>query len=268
MAAEFEERQTAKVPGRPVFNAMLDRIEKGEATGILAWHPDRLARNSLDAGRIIWLIDTGKLVSLKFPNVPFENTAAGKFMLGMMFSQSKHYVDNLSENIKRGQRQKLRNGIWPQMTPIGYLNERRGKVIIPDPERAPLVRKAFELYATGGYTIDRVTAAVREMGLTSRPTQRLPSQPLSRAQIHRMLRNPIYCGALVYRGETHEGRHEPIVTRAVFDRVQSVVVRRSKPKGPRLKPYLYRGRSAAASAGASSRPRRRGATTTSAARSG
>lgn len=119
IVGELIEKQTAKVPGRPVFNSMLDRIERGEATGILAWHPDRLARNSLDAGRIIWLIDTGKVLTLKFPNVPFENTASGKFMLGMMFSQSKHYVDNLSENIKRGQRQKLKNGIWPQMTPLG-----------------------------------------------------------------------------------------------------------------------------------------------------
>ena len=137
---KLEEKRTAKGPGRPIFNDMLDRIEKGEADGILAWHPNRLARNPIDAGRIMWLIDTGKIRDVQFPSVQFENTAAGKFMLGMMFTESKHYVDNLSETIKRGQRRKVKDGIWPQMTPLGYLNDRAVRIIVPDPVRAPLVR--------------------------------------------------------------------------------------------------------------------------------
>ena len=100
----FVESQTAKEPGRPIFNEMLSRIEKGEANGILAWHPDRLARNSVDGGRIIYLIDTGKIQELKFPTFWFENTPQGKFMLNIAFGQSKYYVDNLSENVKRGLR--------------------------------------------------------------------------------------------------------------------------------------------------------------------
>src|SRR5579872_6303935 len=119
------EKQTAKQPGRPIFNEMLDRIERGEASGILAWHPDRLARNWVDGGRIIHLVDTGRIKVLRFPNVPFDPTASGKFLLGIMFGQSKYYVDNLSENIKRGLRQKVKSGIWPQMTPLGYRNDRK-----------------------------------------------------------------------------------------------------------------------------------------------
>jgi len=91
----FIEKQTAKEPGRPVFNEMLSRIEKGEVEGILAWHPDRLARNSVDGGKVIWLLDIEKLKELKFPTFWFENTPQGKFMLQIAFGQSKYYIDNL-----------------------------------------------------------------------------------------------------------------------------------------------------------------------------
>ncbi len=87
------------------FGEMLKRIEKGEANGIVSWHPDRLARNSVDGGQIVYLLDIGKLASLKFPSHWFENTPQGKFTLSMAFVQSKYYVDSLSENTKRGLRQ-------------------------------------------------------------------------------------------------------------------------------------------------------------------
>lgn len=110
----FVEKQTAKKPGRPVFAEMLKRIEAGKAEGILARHPNRLARNSVDGGQIIYLVDTGVIKELKFPTFWFDPTPQGKFMLSIDSGQSKYYIDNLSENIKRGHRQKLSRGCVPK----------------------------------------------------------------------------------------------------------------------------------------------------------
>ena len=115
---ELVEAKTAKKPGRPIFNDMLKKIERGHADGILSWHPDRLARNSVDGGKIIYLIDSGIVKDLRFPTYRFDDNTQGKFMLSIAFGQSKYYIDALSENIKRGIRLKLSKGIWPQWAPI------------------------------------------------------------------------------------------------------------------------------------------------------
>jgi len=108
--SEFQESKSAKTPGRTVFGELMTRIESGEASGILAWHPDRLARNSIDGGRVIYAVDQEKLVSLRFSTFWFEPTPQGLFMLQVAFGQSKYYSDNLVQNVKRGIRQKLRRG--------------------------------------------------------------------------------------------------------------------------------------------------------------
>lgn len=100
IASIFRESQTAKEPGRLIFNDMLKRMEDDEAEEILVWHPDRLARNSVDSGKIIFLVDSGKIQSLKFPTFWFEPTPQSKFMLNIAFGQSKYFVNNLSENTK------------------------------------------------------------------------------------------------------------------------------------------------------------------------
>ncbi|PIV12748.1 MAG: hypothetical protein COS47_00970, partial [Candidatus Nealsonbacteria bacterium CG03_land_8_20_14_0_80_36_12] len=164
----FIESQAAKIPGRPIFNEMIKRIESGEAEGILAWHPDRLARNSIDGGQIIYLVDTGKITTLKFPTFWFDTTPQGKFMLNIAFGQSKYYIDNLSENVKRGLRQKVRRGEQSGVAITGYLNDKVNHKIIPDPERFPLVRKMFELYAIGEYSLKDLRNKMTSLGLISR----------------------------------------------------------------------------------------------------
>jgi DNA invertase Pin-like site-specific DNA recombinase len=166
---------------------MLERIEKKEAEGILAWHPDRLARNSIDGGRIIYLVDTNTITDLKFPTFWFDPTPQGKFMLSIAFSQSKYYVDNLSENIKRGHRNKVKDGIWPQMSPLGYVNKDRR--IVPDPNTAMLIQKTFEAYATGNFTLRELRDKFNALGL-----RRKGGRDLAVSNYQQILTNPIYTG--------------------------------------------------------------------------
>jgi site-specific DNA recombinase len=236
IAASYEEAKTAKEPGRIVFAEMLARIEAGEAVCILSWHPDRLARNSVDGGKIIHLLDTGKLATLKFPSFWFEPTPQGKFMLQIAFGYSKYYVDALSENVKRGIRQKLRRGEWPSLAPIGYLNNLKTKTIEVDPERAAYIRKAFKLYATGGYTLQRLTNELEAMELRS-----AKGNVLAVSSIQRMLQNPAYYGMIRRKGELYEGSHEPLITKALFDECERVMKGRARKKEKRQHEYLFTG---------------------------
>ncbi|MBU4480837.1 recombinase family protein [Patescibacteria group bacterium] len=220
-AFSLSEAQTAKEPGRKVFGEMLDRICAGEASGILAWHPDRLARNSIDGGKIIYLLDTGKLLDLKFPTFWFDSTPQGKFMLSIAFGQSKYYIDNLSENIKRGHRQKLRKGIWPGFAPLGYLNNHRTKEIDLDKEKSPFIKKAFELYATGEYTLKAVRQFLADSGISS-----YRKRPLSVSCVQRFLKNHFYYGVFRFNNEFYQGSHEPIISKnpALYVLVNSTLI--------------------------------------------
>jgi site-specific DNA recombinase len=236
------ERESAHVPGRPRFNAMLRRIEAGEATGIIAWHPDRLARNSRDGGEIIYLLDTGALTQLKFCTFWFENTPQGKSNLGHEFVQTKQYSDKLACDTKRGLMQKAKNGIYPSKAPRGYLNNRLTKTLVLDPQLAPIVKRAFEVYAEGASTIEDMKRFFAARGMLSKPTKRWQSQGGKHVHIEwvrRFLRNPIYYGHFEYGGVRYEGKHEPIISKELFDRVQEVLEGRThhmKPE-PQQKPF-------------------------------
>ncbi len=220
---EFVESMTAKEPGRPVFNDMLRLVERGEADALLAWHPDRLARNSVDGGRVIYLVDTGKLTALKFPTFWFENTPQGKFVLNMAFGQSKYYSDALSENVRRGMREKIRRGVYPHKPPLGYLNEPRLRTIEVHQQKAPLVRRLFETYATGRFNFDQMAEFAAEWGLSSHQ-----ERPLARSMIPKVLADRFYIGLFDWAGEEYEGTHERFIPQELFDRVQKVLADRGR----------------------------------------
>jgi len=212
------EAQTAKVTGRSIFNSLIKRIEKGEAQGIISWNPDRLARNSVDGGKMIYLLDTGELQSLKFPTHWFENTPQGRFMLSIAFGQAKYYVDNLSQNVHRGLKYKIKTGVWPARAPMGYRNDRNIKsIVVYEPEARPL-RKAFELYSTGKYALDDIGSFLFEQGMKNKYS----GGQLNDSNLRRVLMRLFYTGYMVYNGEMFKGTHTPLISKELFDKCQIV----------------------------------------------
>ncbi len=233
---EFIETKTAKKPGRAIFDFMVKQIEAGVADGILAWHPDRLARNSVDGGKIIYLVDIKKIIDLRFPTFRFDTSAQGKFMLSIAFGQSKYYVDSISENIKRGLREKLRRGIWPTWAPLGYLNNYKEHNIYPDPEKSPFVRKIFELYATDTYTLSSMIEEIHRWGLVGSM-----GKPVRKSQLARLLRNPIYYGIFKFNNELYEASHPPLISKKLFDSVQVILDNRHRNHKPAEVKYAFTG---------------------------
>jgi site-specific DNA recombinase len=245
---EFIENRTAKIPGRPIFGEMVRRIEKGEVSGIISWHPDRLARNSVDGGQIIYFLDIGNLASLKFPSHWFENTPQGKFSLSMAFVQSKYYVDSLSENTKRGLRQKVRMGIFPSQAPVGYLNDSRTKTIVVEKKKSKIVRLAFERYTKGNQRLEDIATFLAKNGISTRSGKRI-----SKTKASFILSNPFYIGLFRYGGEIHEGKHEPIISKKLFDEAdeaQEMLKQRGQPeRKPKNEPQPFCGLISCASCG-------------------
>jgi site-specific DNA recombinase len=208
-----------------MFGELMKKIEETDGVGILSWHPDRLARNSVDGGKIIYLVDTKKIISLRFPTFWFEPTPQGLFMLQVAFGQSKYYTDNLSENINRGFRQKIRRGEWPTKAPFGYINNFKTRTIEPHPFHAKIVAKAFKEFATGKYTYESLALFLAELGVETKNRT-----PLGKASISRMLTNRAYLGLTKHKGEYFEGTFPAIITPEIFEAVQTILKRKTRQR--------------------------------------
>jgi site-specific DNA recombinase len=228
IAEILKESKSAKAPGRPIFNALMDRAESGEVAGILCWKLDRLARNPVDGGRIIWSIKQQGL-TIVTPAQTYSREDDNVILMYVEFGMAQKYIDDLGKGVKRGNRAKLEMGWLPGPAPIGFLNKLDDHTLIPDPERFPLIRKMWELYMGGTSVSEIINTADKEWGLKTIKRKRMGGLPISKSQFYRMLVSPFYYGQLerMDYGEKrqYQGKHKPIVSKEEFWKVQRMLGR-------------------------------------------
>lgn len=223
------ESHSAKDSGqRPVFKEILEDLRRGRYTGILTWAPDRLSRNAGDLGSLVDLMDQKLLHEIRTYGQHFSNNPNEKFLLMILCSQAKLENDNKSINVKRGLRTRVEMGLWPAPAPTGYLKEKtidRLCYSMIDPERGPLIRQMFEKVGHEKWSGRKVYHWLKfEMNFKSITSKK----GLTLSTIHLLLRNTFYYGEYEYprgSGNWYKGKHEPLISKELFDLVQEQLSR-------------------------------------------
>lgn len=222
------ESHSAKETGqRPIFNEIVQEISEGKYNGILTWAPDRISRNAGDLGRIVDLMDSGKLSDIRTYGQRFSNNPNEKFLLMILGSQAKLENDNRGINVKRGLRTRVEMGLWPGVAPIGYMNQKRMDLkcqIIQDLDRAPIIKKIFEKMAYEKWSGRKIYHWLKFELNFKTPG----NHDLALGSIFRIIQNHIYYGYFEYPRKSdnwYQGKHEPIVTKELFDKANEQLKR-------------------------------------------
>jgi len=222
------ESHSAKATGqRSVFNEIINDIQLGKFNGILTWAPDRLSRNAGDLGKLVDLMDEKLLIEIRTFGQRFTDSPNEKFLLMILGSQAKLENDNRGVNVKRGLRTRCEMGLRPGVAPLGYLNEKRSDRkchVVIDPERASIVKQMFEKVANEHWSGRKIYHWLKfELNFKSKGNHNV-----SLSNIFLILQTHFYYGVFEYpekSGNWYTGKHEPIITKELFDRAQSQLKR-------------------------------------------
>ncbi len=237
---EFEDAgKSARTADRPALLEMISFISEHEVDGLIIHKSDRLSRDMADFWTIKKILNDKKVKLMSVSENFNDDNPADQFLMGIMSAQAQFYSANLGFEVKKGVSQKIKNGWWPTFAPIGYENygEKHKRYIRPVHDIAKLVLYAFQLFASGDYSITSLTETLQKKGMLS-----TEGKPISRSAVSRMLRNPIYYGEFDWLGELHKGKHEPIITKQLFDTVQQLLdIRKVKGTRDRTHNFMLRG---------------------------
>lgn len=227
VVADFKDVETAKQAGRTKFNEMVGYLEEhSEVRAILVEKTDRLYRNFKDYVILddldleIHLVKEGEVLSK-------ASKSHQKFIHGIKVLMAKNYCDNLSEETKKGMNEKAAQGGYPHKAPIGYLNDQVKHTIIVDPPKAAWIRKMFEWWATGDFSLEDI----RQKCIASGFVGGRGSRAISKSKVELILKSTFYVGRFKWQGKLYQGTHEPIISQDLFDRAQEVFEKRKKKSG-------------------------------------
>lgn len=227
----LEESRSAREPGRPIFGRLLRMIGAKQVGTIYAWRLDRLARNPVDGGVLIHHLGHERIARIVTPEGAFVGTGNDKLLMQLHFGMATKYVDDLSENVKRGNREVFKSGRITGRPPVGYVKAAgdtrsdTARPVLPDPERFDMVRRLWDLMLTGTTTLGHVQAEARAMGLRTRGDRLRKAGPVSLSALSSMFHNRFYCGEIHRQGQSFAGGHAAMVTAEEFERVQRILGR-------------------------------------------
>lgn len=226
-----EAHSSKEVGQREIFNQMITEIREGKYNSILTWAPDRLSRNAGDLGSIVDLMDQKLLVEIRTHGQRFINNPNEKFLLMILGSQAKLENDNKAVNVKRGLKTRCEMGFRPGVAPTGYLNEKHVDKKCQcrlDPKRAPVIKQVFEKVANEQWSGRKTYRWLLDIKFKTKT-----GKALVLGNIYLILRNTFYYGEFEYpvgSGNWYQGKHTPIISKELFDKVQTILNENFVPK--------------------------------------
>ena len=247
---EFVDRgASAKSADRPQLQAMLEYVKENadRVDYVIVHKVDRLARNRDDDSDIMRVLrECG--VQLVSASESIDNTPSGMLLHGIMSSIAEFYSQNLATEVKKGMGEKVKGGGTVGRAPIGYINVRRvdeqgreERTVELDPERAPLIKQIFEEYSTGEWSLNGLAEYMNSLGLCTRATPKIPSKPVTKSTIEKILKNPYYAGVIRYNGVEYDGVHDALVDLDTFNSVQAIIESHHNGERTREHPHFLKG---------------------------
>lgn len=226
----FSESKSSKQPGREEFNKMIALItERNDIKGIIAWELNRLSRNPPDTANLQWALQQGKIEEI-VTTKKIYTVDDSALLMGLEGGVANQFILDLKKATLRGVHSKIEKGIAPILAPVGYRNDttklQGQRDILPHETYFPLMRKLFDMFMTGNYSVWKLTREANKMGIRNNRHNKL----ISKSQMYRNLQNPFYTGKFLYEGQIHNGIHKPMISDAEYEVIQEILRNNGKPR--------------------------------------